>query len=90
MSEIKIIDLKFSKVYAFMLMGFSGLDCNSKVSGNQSPSLPNSERGAAGELRRMVQVHRTSCIPFNTPSPQLKLALRRGNADLKRVTFISL
>lgn len=84
MSETKIIDLKFTEAYAFMLMGFSSLDCNSKVCWNESPSLPNSERGAAGELERMVQVHQTSSIPFNTPSPQLKLALRRGNADLKR------
>lgn len=31
----------------------------------------------------MVQVHQTSRLPFNTPSPRLKLAPRRGNADLK-------
>lgn len=31
MSETKIIDLKFTEAYAFMLMGFSSLDCNSKV-----------------------------------------------------------
>lgn len=49
MSEAKIIDLNFSKVYAFMLMVFSSSDCN-KVCQNESPLLPNSKLRAAGEL----------------------------------------
>lgn len=68
MSETKISDLKFSKVYAFMLMDSAVQIATARSAETSLPHSPILNTGQQGSCKGWCKLHQTTCIPFNTPS----------------------